>query len=96
MSDTKGLIAWLYVNSFRDPPLKACKERFHRKSSQAVIEFPFILQRQGRAIFQYLIPQSMSNDKWGFIAHYIYYNLTLYPTTVGVWTLPRTLYTSLQ
>ena len=25
-----------------------------------------------------------SSDKWGFIAHLIYYNLTLYPTTVGV------------
>ena len=28
-----------------------------------------------------------SSDKWGFIAHPIYYNLTLYPTTVGVWAL---------
>ena len=26
----------------------------------------------------------MSSDKWGFIAHPIYYNLTLYLTTVGV------------
>ena len=25
-----------------------------------------------------------SSDKWGFIVHPIYYNLTLYPTTVGV------------